>query len=105
MYTRAQYMSGEITHRQYYGQYVNNRIRAIVIQQFGVSKLAESLQSDEHLNNIPLEEWDALNPLPIDVSLIRTNGDYLTLAVAVCITKEAAQQVVEAAFLEDSEDE
>ena len=52
---------------------------------------------DPHFNDIELSVWDHLSlPVPMESNtLLRKCGDYPTLAGAVCILKEAAQQVRE----------
>ena len=100
MITRKDYMDHNATHREYHGQFVTNNLKAAIDARWSPEFLAAKLAEDEHLNNIPLEQWDSFKP---DVAthyvagLVRESGDYLTMAGIVCIAKEAAKQIVEEA--------
>ena|SRR6186713_10270 len=96
MYTRKDYLAGNCTHEEYYSQFVTDDILSLVKNTFGVGLLEESLSKDEHLNNIPLGQWDNLTGyLPRYVSAgFKNVGDYLTLAGGVCLLKTAAKIVV-----------
>lgn len=53
--------------------------------------------TDEHLNDIPLKEWDMLMPIPIPyelANLVRSCGDYTTAAGWVCIAKCAVLKYI-----------
>ena len=53
--------------------------------------------TDEHLNDIPLKEWDNLMPVPIPynlANLVRSCGDYITKAGWVCIAKCAVLKYI-----------
>lgn len=53
--------------------------------------------TDEHLNDIPLKEWDNLMPVPIPynlATLVRSYGDYITAACWVCIAKCAVLKYI-----------
>lgn len=106
--TRADYMEGRATHRQYYGQFVNDEVKHSVMYKFGLERLLAS--TDEHLNDLPLREWDALGGFifrygeivsrpatfyPIDGKLLKEAGEGYSPAVAVCVFKEAARQIIE----------
>lgn len=81
-------------HRRYYGQFVDDRVRALVQRHFGLARLVES--TDPHFNDIPLSSWDrlaALLPADMDTRL-RAQGDCLSPMAATCILKEAATQLV-----------
>jgi len=93
MFTRNDYLNGKCTSREYYAQFVTRYEKALVASQFGKKKLAEEAKKDAHLNGIALQEWDNLARF-INTNM-RTHGDCLTLAGAVCILKEAARQVAE----------
>jgi len=94
--TRAQYMAKEVTHSEYYGQFVTEAIKNTVVARFGFDRLKLDLKRDEHLNTIPLHQWDALAPavLYLDRVMRKDHGDFMSEAGAVCILKEAARQAV-----------
>lgn len=81
-------------HRRYYGQFVDDRVRALVQGHFGLARLVES--TDPHFNDIPLSAWDRLaGSLPWDTDKrLREQGDCLSPMAATCILKEAARQLV-----------
>jgi hypothetical protein len=71
MFTRADYMSNLVTHNDYYGQFVTQDIKNLIEQTFTKERLIKALDSDEHLNNIPLHRWDllaGLNPTKMEKS-------------------------------------
>lgn len=100
-------------HREYYGQFVTSAVIGLVQRRFG-ARLLES--TDPHFNDIPLSQWDALEP-SIKYLCLSHMGDvngYLwkdpygrrsilwSRSDAVCIAKEAARQIVERTTQEDS---
>ena len=96
-FTRQDYLDNKCNHREYYGQFINNRIKNIVSRRLKVNEIKKALMDDKNLNTIKLAIWDSiLRPLPAETAnLLRELGDYPTLAGAVCIAKEAARQLVE----------
>jgi len=102
MFTRSEYMHSDLSdrsvarglHRRYYAQFVNDRTITYVIQSIGGNRLLAS--TDEHLNDIPLKEWDRLSTTGMPLAAKFTDaGDYATLAGLVCVAKEAARQWLE----------
>lgn len=93
MHTRKQYMSEEVSHRDYYGQFVKDWHVNLVSAMFGAEKLRSALEKDENLNNIPLQQWDIAG-MRINTQELRGElkqcGDFLTACGLVCILKEAA---------------
>lgn len=92
VYTREEYMKDKCTHREYYAQFVTDEIKGIVKATIGESRLLAS--KDEHLNDIPLKQWDNMYMPALKIHM-ETVGDYLTQAGKVCILKEAARQIIE----------
>lgn len=117
--TRQQYLAGEISHHDYYSQFVTEDTRSLVERTFGASTLRAALHQDQHLNSIDLRSWDALSWTPIDDSgkyrhadlrndsgrfhasiaidreAANAAGETITRAVLVCIAKTAARQIVQ----------
>jgi len=91
-FTRKQYLNNECTHRQYYAQFVTEGTKLRVKRMVGETKIIES--TEEHLNDIPLHIWDMVGTAGVSEKM-RECGDYLTLAGANCINKEAARQIQE----------
>lgn len=96
-YTRAQYMSGEVTHQQYYGQFVSDVTIKIVAQAFGGDALRAAFAEDQAFNTLELRRWDSLTEwIKHEMSqLLRDAGDFWTLANGVCVLKQAARMYVE----------
>lgn len=93
MKTRKEYLDGKCSHREYYGQFVNDNVKQMVIDTIGKNRILKS--TDEHFNDISLREWDNIG-LPCGISeLLKKAGDYYTLAGQVCILKEGARQIKE----------
>lgn len=109
MYTRKQYLDGEVSHRDYYGQFVQPWIKEKLTQRIGLERILKS--TDPHLNDISLREWDRLvgyQPYPIDrmpreavppdiAAMIKQAGDTggVSASDMTCIYKEAARQIQE----------
>src|SRR5438045_2384312 len=98
MYTRQDYLDKKCTHRQYYAQFVDDRVKERVLSVFSKEQLIASFQQDKHFNTsiTPLGKWDTagFEPFPIATNM-KELGDYLTPAGIVCILKEAAEQIIE----------
>jgi len=93
MHTRKDYLNNLCTFREYYSQFVDQSVKNKVAQYIGVSRIVAS--TDEHLNDIPLKEWDILSISSHIGNKMRECGDFPTLAGNVCIHKEAARQLQE----------
>lgn len=102
-------MDGVCSHREYYTQFVNDKVIERVVNTIGVNLLLAS--TDEHLNDIPMKKWDDLagfafrssemirrpgNIDPIKYEQLKEAGDGVSAAGLVCIYKEAAKQIIEA---------
>lgn len=95
MKTRQQYLNKEITHQEYYSQYVNAGITSRVKSSIGEKRIKES--TDPHFNDIPLFEWDRLG-LPVGyriIEMVKENGDFNSLSFQVCVNKAAARMIRE----------
>ncbi len=83
MYTYTEYMDKKCSHRKYYAQFVTQGTRELVALQIGRVRILES--TCDHFNDIPLKLWDSMQGWMSASSL----------GTAVCILKEAAQQIRE----------
>jgi len=93
MKTRLQYLAGECTHREYYAQFVTDKVKSNVIRYIGRINIETS--NDKSFNDIPLRKWANIG-IPVDiVDALKEAGDGYSLAGAVCINKEAAKQIRE----------
>ena len=109
MRTRKEYLDRKVSHREYYGQFVDDKIKEQVLSFIGLNRLLKS--TDEHLNDISCSQfWDKLagfefrgstmikKPSYIDPALIsklKEAGDGVSCAGMVCIYKEAAKQIID----------
>lgn len=93
MFTRKQYLNKECSHREYYAQFVTEPVKARVRMCIGWERLKNS--TDEHLNDIPLREWDRLGPVYCGRDFWKSLGDTPSAAGLCCIYKEAARQIIE----------
>lgn len=96
-YTRQQYLNQEVSHQDYYAQYVTEEILARVKGRIGEKTIKES--TDPHFNDIPLQTWDKMSPFgreEFDLKKkLKENGDFFTLSAMVCIGKAAARIIKE----------
>lgn len=88
--------SAKSEHREKYGKLVETigldyLIKLIPVKD--LQTLREKLEEDEHLNNIPLEDWDRAGMLLHFLS--KKYNIYNAPYSYVCILKEAARQWVE----------
>jgi hypothetical protein len=89
--------AGAKLHRAYYGQFVTDKVRDVVLRCIGADVIKAS--TDPDLNDIPLAKWDCMvtcRMMPASVAVaLKDAGDSLTLGSGVCILKEAARQIRE----------
>lgn len=101
-FNSKEYMAGKCTHDEYYRQFVNDSVLAVVERYIGMEAIKNS--TDEHMNDTPLKKWDELNqiryainkPLWIECNnatyASNADGRFLwSLADQVCIAKAAAR--------------
>jgi hypothetical protein len=93
--TRKDYMSGTVTHQQYYGSVV----KAAGIKFDSDDPIVQRAKGsvDPHYNDIPLGRWDAmaLFARPSIAAALKQHDDGWSLAGGVCTMKEAVRQAVE----------
>lgn len=91
--TRKAYLDQQVSHDQYYSQFVTPAIREAVANRFPVELLRSA---GEHLNGIELAHWDNLGERfhPLISKMLRSAGDFLSLAGVVCILKQAALEII-----------
>jgi len=90
--TRKQRMNNECTHAEYYAQFVTEGTKKRVLAFIDLDRLIAS--RDEHLNDIPLKQWDQIGAVWPTTDRMKQAGDFLTMAGSVCINKEAARQII-----------
>ena len=102
MYTRKQYLNKEVSHEDYYSQFVTDHIKHLVETFIGQDAIIKS--SDPYLNDIPLKKWDSLylvstnppkiNALGIGKILGESNGSGgVSMSDMVCVLKAAARML------------
>lgn len=114
-FTRKQYLAGDCTHDEYYGQFVNAHTLRYIGRRFDANELSVAYAKDRHLNSIPLAVWDALSwapadgrrysggdsgpfhaILPFNRHAIEAAGEQVTRATLVCIAKRASRMIIDA---------
>jgi hypothetical protein len=102
MITRKQYMNNEATHAEYYGQFDCPELRNAIEGSIGLKRLLKS--EDEHLNDIPLHQWDgfsfAFKRSPAARQITEANGYTkpglcYSLSDVVCVTKAIARRMIQ----------
>ena len=91
MFTRKQRLNDECTHAEYYAQFINESVKDRVLKYIGLDAIKRS--TDEHMNDIPLVQWDAIGITRHTGDQFRACGDYPTLAGSVSLYKTAAKQI------------
>ena len=91
--TRSDYMEGKASHREFYGQFVNDDVIKVVVASISSKKILGT--EDKHFNDISNDFWDRVpmrHYMPIQFSDV---GDFPSQAGLTCVAKEAARQYVE----------
>jgi hypothetical protein len=90
--TRADYLEGRCTHAEYY-RAVNKTagIRYSPDSPLVVQARAALKTGDQHLNSIPLQQWDsrAASAQTSIATALHKHGDFYSLAGGVCAMKQA----------------
>lgn len=95
---RIDYMKGNVSCKDYYGQFVSDWTVAYVVSHIGEEALLNS--NNPHLNDIPLAKWDKLTArMPVAIRFADA-GEIPSLGVLVCIAKTAARRYIEEAKAE-----
>jgi hypothetical protein len=86
-YSRQDYLSGKVTHDEYYGQFVNKHILVCVESRVKLSRIMDS--NDDAFNDIPLKIWDNFHPVVSQLAGLKNPS----LSDSVCIAKRAALEI------------
>jgi hypothetical protein len=105
--TRKRYLDREITHHEYYGAIVEllgeEELQRLLPGARTPAEWRELIAADEHLNNVPLRRWDALDyyvrsmAARADRDALRaiTGSNGWSLSDSVCTLKTAARRYAE----------
>lgn len=99
--TREDYINKRCTHRQYYAQFVTPAVLKLVKDHIGDDTVKAS--KDPYFNDTPLKRWDDISvAFKQELSIAPQYKEWLgvreplwCLSSAVCILKEAANQIRE----------
>jgi len=94
LFTRKQYLDNEVSHDQYYGQFVTDATINTVLRYFSKEQLTEVYKEGPNLNSIKLSIWDNM-PLNAATYKMKEAGDWLTQAGKVCILKCVSRIIIE----------
>lgn len=101
-YTRKQYMNKEVSHQDYYAQFVTESTKRYILSDLTINEIKEAFNSgDEHLNEIKIPFnnmgsggnwwWDFT---PFNNQLIKECGESNSHATHTCVGKAAARILV-----------
>ncbi len=101
MKTRKQYMNKEVSHHEYYSQFITESTKKYILSSLTVEDIRNALESgDKHLNEIKIPYnnmgtsgswwWDHA---PINTSLVKEAGDFVSLSTHTCVAKAAAKEL------------
>ena len=96
--TRQQYMNHECSFAEFY-RAVNATAGLVMSDGPFLDRVRKALAAgDEHLNSIPLSEWDAkaLEAQSALTRALRGHGDFYSLSGGVCCMKQAAKDAANA---------
>lgn len=96
MFTRNQYMAGEVSFQDYYSQFVTEPIKHGAESYGLVEKSRQS--KDKWLNDVPLKLWDQFGErwvkTVVNKKLIAETGEGLAPSTLVCIGKVAVANII-----------
>lgn len=96
MLTRKDYINGNCSHNEYYGEIVS--LANITAPSWIMEMVKDS--NDDHYNDIPLTKWDSAGQSITQnfkiKSILEERGDSLTAAGIVCMMKQAAKRQLKA---------
>lgn len=90
--TRKDYLTGNATHEQYYGQFATDDVQRFVVQYVGEAAIRAS--RDPNMNDIPLRIWDRMHQAIASMcgaNLREAGVNGCALCDTVCIAKAAAR--------------
>lgn len=87
---RKEYMDGKITHQDYYMKIAE--MIGVSKRHLPVSEERIKKSTDEHLNDIPLIEWDNMHPI-IHSRANRAGLKCWSLSETVCVLKAVAKTI------------
>jgi len=92
---RKRYISGEITHNEYYESVAETA--GISYHNSNKMKYLIAYDEDKHFNSIPLREWDGMAAASqtIIAKALKKHGDFYSLSCGVCTHKAAARKACE----------
>jgi hypothetical protein len=100
MKTREQYLNKEVSHHDFFAQFVTERTKAYILKSLKVEDIKRALENgDKHLNEIKIPYnnlnrangswwWDGA---PINTKLVREAGENLSQSTYTCVAKAAAR--------------
>lgn len=95
--TRKAYMEGDITHEEFYSHITSSLDGKRLFDKAFLSRVRMALKDgDEHLNSIPLAEWDSIaDRIRLTISSkLKEAGDFWSMAGGVCAVKQLAKNTV-----------
>ena len=106
MYTRAQYLNKECTHREYWAQFVTKRMRDMVLRNIPLERLQRS--QNEYFSDVTqLADWDVMKNATFAMLNQKVWREIQypeykdprsigwSMSDNTCLLKEAARQIVE----------
>jgi hypothetical protein len=102
IFTRKQYMNKEVSHHDYYLQFVTQNTEDFVLSDLSIQQIKNAIMSgDEHLNRIKIPFnnmgnggtwwWDHA---PINILLIKKAGQNKSNSTHTCVAKAAARNLI-----------
>lgn len=92
MFSHKDYMEGKVNHQDYYMQF-KDAVK-MYVDTFPLSRLVKAYKTNEHLNNIPIEEWDRIaDACKSRIAAINNtlgNGPVWSINTGICAAKAYA---------------
>ena len=95
MIKRKSYMAKEVTHEEYFGQFVNPHLMDLLKSYCSKKELKILMEDDsENLSALTCRDfWDSLPMTNGMARELRKVGDGATIAVVVCVWKAVAREL------------
>ncbi len=88
---RKQYLNNELTHDEYYDQFVTRSQMELVLRAI---PLWDLVNKDPNLNDIPLKRWDQIGVAYDAMQGAKSAGEFYSKGFSVCVAKAATRRIL-----------
>ena len=96
MFTRSDYIRGEVSHEDYYHQLITDEMVTVVAARMGLAALWASVDHS-YFSDLPLRSWEAAGERlrsEVDHSRLAAMGQAWDAVIGACVARAAARVIV-----------